>query len=394
VKALLKGNADLVSSKDSRDDTPLIIAAKFGHEDIAAFLLANKANVNAMGKDETFSGSGFAGIPLGGMPLGWAVRDGNIDSATRLLSADAQLVNTTNRSGQTPLRLAATLRKTNMVDFLEQRGAQWDAASAAMAGRADILRTILQQKPAAVSSTANGKGLLHIAAANGDSESVNLLLAAKCEPLAADLWGLSPLGYALINKKTNIAQLLIASGANENLFDAVYLGDLKTVSQLLAHDKSLANSRNSAKVSAVEVAAATGQAEILRLLLKHGGAASPSDSPKKGIPIDAGNPLHLAAFHNQTNTMKLLINAGAHVNEADTRGLTPLHWAVINGAPEAATLSLKCKADLNSAVAETATSRSIPFGHGPPGPQSLRLRLLASRRHSACCSRSLPHPSP
>jgi len=82
-------------------------------------------------------------------------------------------------------------------------------------------------------------------------------------------------------------------------------------------------------------------------------------------------PLHLAAFHNQTNTLKLLISAGAQVNQADPRGLNPLHWAVINGAAGAATLLLKHKADLNAPVAETGTSGTIPFGRGPLGPQSL-----------------------
>jgi len=47
VKALLKGNSDLVFSKDTNGWTPLHIAAYNGHKDVVELLLANKAEVNA-----------------------------------------------------------------------------------------------------------------------------------------------------------------------------------------------------------------------------------------------------------------------------------------------------------------------------------------------------------
>ena len=47
VTALLKGNPDLVSSKDNNGDTPLHWAALNGHKDVAELLLANNGDVNA-----------------------------------------------------------------------------------------------------------------------------------------------------------------------------------------------------------------------------------------------------------------------------------------------------------------------------------------------------------
>ena len=47
VKALLKANPDLVSSKDNHLDTPLFLAAQYGRKDVAEILLDYKANVNA-----------------------------------------------------------------------------------------------------------------------------------------------------------------------------------------------------------------------------------------------------------------------------------------------------------------------------------------------------------
>jgi ankyrin repeat protein len=46
VKALLKDNPDLVSSKEDNGETPLHWSALMGHKDVAELLLANKAKVN------------------------------------------------------------------------------------------------------------------------------------------------------------------------------------------------------------------------------------------------------------------------------------------------------------------------------------------------------------
>jgi ankyrin repeat protein len=290
-----------------------------------------------------------------------AVRDGKIDSATRLLNADGQLANKTNQFGQTPLRLAVTVRQTNMVEFLETHGAKWDEVSAVMAGRADALREILKQRPAAVSGAALGKGLAHIAAANGDVDILKMLIAANCDLQAQDSWGLSPLGYALIKKRTDAVKLLLQHGAKENFFDAIYVNDLKTVSALLAQDKSLAKSQNKMHTSAVEITAAAGYADILKLLLKNGAPVDTAGSVDKRNPFGGRNPLHLAAFHNQTNALAILIRAGADVNLTDRRGFTPLHWAAMRGAAEAAALLLKHKADPNSHVAQPVSASGPDF---------------------------------
>ena len=46
VKALLKDNPDLVSSKDMLGDTPLHWAARHGHKEVAELLLASEADVD------------------------------------------------------------------------------------------------------------------------------------------------------------------------------------------------------------------------------------------------------------------------------------------------------------------------------------------------------------
>jgi ankyrin repeat protein len=158
--------------------------------------------------------------------------------------------------------------------------------------------------------------------------------------------------------------LLLQHGAKENFFDAVYADDLETISTLLAQDKSLAKSKNKMNASAVEIAAAAGYGDILKLIIKNGAPVTSDDSADERNPFWGRNPLHLAAYYNQTNTLEILIRAGADVNLADRQGFTPLHWAAMQGATGAAALLLKHKADPNSHVAQPVSAPGPGFMMG------------------------------
>ena len=63
VKALLKDNPDLVLTRYLMGETPLHLAAKWGHKEVVALLLANQAEVNT--KDNK-----------GQTPARWAAHNG------------------------------------------------------------------------------------------------------------------------------------------------------------------------------------------------------------------------------------------------------------------------------------------------------------------------------
>jgi ankyrin repeat protein len=175
-----------------------------------------------------------------------------------------------------------------------------------------------------------------------------------------DLLGLSPLGFALLQKRADIAELLRQRGANENLFDAVFTGDLKSAAALLTLNKSLVSRINMEGESVVMAAVETGHADILQLMLDNG--ASPNAEPSRGITVAHGmpsaygeSPLHVAAISNQTNTAQLLLQHGADVETYDNYGLTPLHWAVLRASPGVAELLLKNKTDPNKRVGDYGT---------------------------------------
>ena len=372
-------------ARDNDGNTPAIIAAKTQTQDVLDWLVKQGVDLDATNnlgetarllmahQNKPFSRPGPANAET---DILQAAREGNVGAAERLLKADSTLVNQTNQFQQTPLRVAVMQHQTNMVGFLESHGAKWDEGTAVLAGRADILQTILKQNPAAVATKALGKRLLHLAAVNGDVESVKILIAAKADLQAKDNRGLSPLGYALIKKHGEVEALLRQHGARENLFDAVFINDVKTVAALLEQDPTLAAATDGERVSAVDIAAAAGHAEILKLLLKYDSSLS-SAAPANHRP----NPVHLAAFYDQPESLALLIRAGAKVNQADSRGFAPLHWVAIRGATNAAAWLLKHKADVNQAVARVGPGRNLmmmgPDGGTIAGATPLHLAALS-----------------
>jgi len=109
VKSLVKGNPDLVSSKDEQyGQTPLHVAAFSGHKDVAEFLLANKADANAKAKN-------------GATPLHLAAAKGNSDIVELLLASKAE-INATDNDGWSPMHSAVFWHQQAIADLLAAKG--------------------------------------------------------------------------------------------------------------------------------------------------------------------------------------------------------------------------------------------------------------------------------
>jgi hypothetical protein len=109
VQALVKANPSLVSSKDDQyGQTPLHIAAFSDHKDVAEFLLANKADVNAKAKN-------------GSTPLHLAAAKGNQD-IVELLVANKADVNAVDSEGWSPVHSAITWNHKDIQDLLAKDG--------------------------------------------------------------------------------------------------------------------------------------------------------------------------------------------------------------------------------------------------------------------------------
>jgi ankyrin repeat protein len=359
-----------VSARDNRGDTPLHIAARSGASDVFGWLAARGASLDATNQlgetprtlaarsQDLFTRFRFNADT----DIFRAIQERKLDSVAVLVNADPSLANAASQFGQTPLRLAVTLRATNIVEFLEQHGARWDAASAVIAGRVEPLREILAHDRSAVTNTAMGKGLLHLAAVTGNAEIIQILISAGADMRAQDDWGLSPIGNARLRlQPAAVTELLRRHGAEENIFDAAFNRDAQLAATLLGGNRALALATNRNGASVVEVAAMTGPVELLKRLLD------------KGAKVDFVNPrthqslVHSAAQANQAGNVELLIRRGAKFKSVDSQGFTPLHLASLCGAADAATVLLKHKANPDARTAAPREDQFPPMRMMGPG---------------------------
>ncbi len=362
------------NARDNAGDTPLHIAARTGTRDVYDWLVKQGCDPDATNNaGETprqlasRSTDPFSRFQFNAdTDIFQAIREGKLDTVAAILKSTPDLLNQTNQFGQTPLLLAAQTRHTNIVDFLDAHGVRWDPVSAILAGRTEILRKLIAQQP----QLAFDGSSLRLAAANGNVPAVKILLAAGANLKATDPDGLSPLGITLVQQHGDVAGLLTKQGATENIFDAVYSDDAERAAALIDKDKSLVSATNAAGVSVAEIAAATGNGKILKLLLAKG--VSPDfKNPRTGQSL-----LYVAAAYNQTNTAELLIQRHfwqrlAKLDVVDDLGFTPLQIAAFRGSTEVLELLLKYNADCNQGT--------IPAGSVPPfGGVESQARLLAA----------------
>ena len=111
AKAELGKDATLLNAKDPRGDGALAVAAAQGHAPLVAYLLEQGADVNQTGRN------GYTALHLAR----------NVQVARALLDAGAS-VRATNSAGQTPLLLAASSMRPEIVGLLLQNGADPNAA--------------------------------------------------------------------------------------------------------------------------------------------------------------------------------------------------------------------------------------------------------------------------
>jgi len=126
----------------------------------------------------------------------------------------------------------------------------------------------------------------------------------------------------------------------QEIFIASYNGDLETVKRCVQQDPEIVNSRDSTGGFPLEMAAQTGQVEIVRFLLERGADVKMSRG--------GATALHMAALYGgKTELITLLLENGADINARTGDGATPLNFAVIGKQREIAELLLDRRAEIN-----------------------------------------------
>ncbi len=214
----------------------------------------------------------------------------------------------------------------------------------------------------AASVTANA-GPLHDAVKDGDIARLQELIAAGEDLEAQDRFVGTALHWAALTDNAEVAQALIAAGANVNsaaqgdgttaLHVAAQRGSIELAAALIEVGAET-DARSTAKNTPLHQAAGNDRVGVAALLLD------------AGADINARNrngrtPLHVAAVSNASGAIELLARSGVDIDQKDRSGLTPLSFAVFAGQADAVRTLLELGADVNGAPDVDPALSSTPL---------------------------------
>jgi ankyrin repeat protein len=208
-----------------------------------------------------------------------------------------------------------------------------------------VFVTLASFAPMAAAQDMNGISL-HKAAARDDAATIKALLSKGAAIDARDSRGQTALLVATRANRIEAAKALIEAGADvnakDNIEDSPYLyagarGHLEILKMTLAHGADL-KSTNRYGGTALIPASERGHVETVRTLIE------------AGVDVDHVNKLHWTALleaiilgdggERHQRIVELLVKAGADVNLADGKGVTPLQHARARGYKEIRTTLL------------------------------------------------------
>lgn len=245
---------------------------------------------------------------------------------------------------------------------------------AAKNGDREALRTLVQKKADVNLTDGDGTTALHWAAYRDDVESADVLLRSGAKVNAANDLGATPLWLAAQNGSAAMVRRLLQAGANPNaallagetpLMAASRAGSADIVEELAAKGAAV-NARAKRGQTALMWAVAQKHPAVVKALLAHGAdlrakaeawsqvmAVPPHGllEYNRSIPHGADTPLMFAARAGDLDSAKLLVAAGADVNDADAWGISATVLAAHSGFADLVEFLLDKGADPNAMAA-------------------------------------------
>jgi len=175
----------------------------------------------------------------------------------------------------------------------------------------------------------------------GDIEKVKALVQSDASAASAkDERGVSALMHAYYRGRRDIAEIILNSRSNLDIFEATASGRAQTVSEILHRDSAQATAWSSDGFTALHFASFFNEPTIARELVRRGAdVAAVSMNPMEVTP------LHSAAAAHATEIVRMLVESDAPVNAKQHGGWTALHAAADNGNEEMIKILLQHGAD-------------------------------------------------
>ena len=250
-----------------------------------------------------------------------------------------------------------------------------DVLDAARAGDVAAVRALVADGADVDAGQGDGATALHWAAHRSDLALAEVLIDAGAEVDAANALGATPLWLASMNGDTPLVGRLLAAGADPNvslkmgetpLMSAARSGDAGAVSRLLAAGADVDAAERERGQTALMWAAAQRHAGVVRLLVSAGADVHARSRVWRQLENTAGNTnpignfrmahggstaLLFVARNGDVATARVLLEAGADVNDTAAAGTSALVVAAHSGHDALAAFLLEQGADPNAAEA-------------------------------------------
>jgi ankyrin repeat protein len=190
---------------------------------------------------------------------------------------------------------------------------------------------------------ANGRGVVHLAAAGGNVDVLVYAASVGADMSLKDANGQTALFAAAATSHHDAAQRLATmdlvnvdepdcSSGCTAISHAAANGDVRMIDMLVECGADV--DANSGLGTPIQWAAMADQPEAVRRLLQCGADPNLRALQKQGEDRNLPSPVVVSASMNQTQICKLMLDGGANATLCDTDGTTSLHHAAENGNKE------------------------------------------------------------
>ncbi|PKU37181.1 serine threonine-protein phosphatase 6 regulatory ankyrin repeat subunit a [Limosa lapponica baueri] len=348
-----------IDCEDKNGNTPLHIAARYGHE-----LLINTLITSGADTAKT--------------PLHYAAANCNYQCLFALVGSGAS-VNDLDERGCTPLHYAAAsdtdgkcleylLRNDANPGIRDKQGYNAVHYSAAYGHRL-CLELLMETSGTDMLNDSDNRAPispLHLAAYHGHHQALEVLVQSLLDLDVRNNNGRTPLDLAAFKGHVECVDVLINQGASILVKDYVVKRTPIHAAATNGHSECLRLLIGNAEPqNAVDIQDGNGQINdnegAAEMLIDTLGAGIVNSTDSKGR-----TPLHAAAFTDHVECLQLLLSHNAQVNAVDSSGKTPLMMAAENGQTntvEVLVSSAKADLTLQDSSKNTALHLACSKGH-------------------------------